>query len=131
LSPASNSQAGSYRLVDGATSWMDLTVTDTWQNDDVLTLALSDASGTEVGEAALSVAGDLLRVDVRGPGNRVAWDAACTGDDRFAGLGGHAMDVEHGGEAFPLWVSEPGIGKSDSKKVDFFWFGHFSGCCVA
>lgn len=114
-------QSGSYRRVDGATAWTDLTVVDTWRNDDVLALTLADASGAEVGEVALSVAGDLLRVDVRGDGNRVAWDAACTGDDRFAGLGGHAMDVEHGGEAFPLWVSEPGIGKSDSDELPDDW----------
>jgi alpha-glucosidase len=50
------------------------------------------------------------------PGNRVGFRAACDGDDHFLGLGSH-VDVDHVGEAFPLWTSEPGIGKSDADDV--------------
>jgi alpha-glucosidase (family GH31 glycosyl hydrolase) len=46
----------------------------------------------------------------------------CTGDDSFLGAGGHAWDVDHGGETFPLWVSEPGIGKSETDTVPDDWY---------
>ncbi len=54
--------------------------------------------------------------------NRITLSAACDDDDHFLGLGGHAMDVDHVGEAFPLWVSEPGIGKTDTDEPPADWF---------
>jgi len=38
----------------------------------------------------------------------------CLPDTAYMGLGSHAFETEHGGQAFPLWVSEPGIGKGES-----------------
>lgn len=48
--------------------------------------------------------------------------AACGSDPHFLGLGGHAFDVDHVGEAFSLWVSEPGIGKDDTEEPPGDWF---------
>ncbi|TNE86366.1 MAG: hypothetical protein EP330_21740 [Deltaproteobacteria bacterium] len=55
-------------------------------------------------------------------GNRKGFSAACDADDHFMGLGGHAMDVDHVGQAFPLWVSEPGIGKEETEEPPDNWF---------
>ncbi len=51
------------------------------------------------------------------PANRVAFEADCEADDHFLGFGAHAQDLDHVGEAFALWVQEPGIGKSGSDDV--------------
>ncbi len=55
-------------------------------------------------------------------GDRVGFSAACDADDHFIGLGSHAFDVDHVGETFALWTSEPGIGKSDSDEYPEDWF---------
>ncbi|HMV70252.1 MAG TPA: hypothetical protein PKA64_25655, partial [Myxococcota bacterium] len=47
--------------------------------------------------------------------------ADCEAGEPILGLGSHAMDVDHAGEAFPLWVSEPGIGKSDDDVQGTDW----------
>lgn len=46
----------------------------------------------------------------------------CAPDEHVLGLGSHAFDVEHTGEAFSLWTSEPGIGKVDSEVPAEDWF---------
>ncbi len=55
-------------------------------------------------------------------GNRVILGAACDDDDHFLGLGSHAMDVDHVGQAFGLWTSEPGIGKVETEEYPGDWF---------
>ncbi|MBN2800827.1 MAG: hypothetical protein JXX28_16950 [Deltaproteobacteria bacterium] len=77
------------------------------------TLTLSLTAGADL---ALEVVGDALTV------NRTSLSAACDADDHFMGAGGHAMDVDHVGQAFPLWVSEPGIGKSTTEEQGEDWF---------
>ena len=47
---------------------------------------------------------------------RAGFSADCDADDHFLGFGGHAMDVDHVGQAFPLWVGEPGIGKTTDEE---------------
>ncbi|MFN7145691.1 MAG: TIM-barrel domain-containing protein, partial [Myxococcota bacterium] len=86
------------------------------------TRGTEDDAGDRVGQLSLGIgAGGVLQLEVTGDGNRVRWDAPCTGDDAFAGLGSH-VDVDHTGEAFPLWVSEPGIGKADDDELPDDWF---------
>lgn len=81
---------------DGA-SWGTLTV----QSDGpVLVLDLApDPAGGEPGDGALA-------------SGVVGLSAACDADDHFLGTGSHAFDIDHVGEAFTLWVQEPGIGKN-------------------
>jgi alpha-glucosidase (family GH31 glycosyl hydrolase) len=51
----------------------------------------------------------------------VGLSAACDTDDHFLGLGAHAQDIDHVGEAFSLWVQEPGIGKSETDDLPAGW----------
>ena len=88
-------------------------------------LSLEDRDGLALGDLTLvSPNDDTLAMDfspVAG-GNRLALEADCDGEDHFLGLGAHAFDVDHVGEAFALWVSEPGIGKSDQDSYPDDWF---------
>ncbi|MDP2314983.1 MAG: glycoside hydrolase family 31 protein [Pseudomonadota bacterium] len=115
-------QSGSYRQVDGGTTWTSVSAGRPYGRDPVLTVPLLDDGGAEIARVQLSLLGpDVLRVDLAGGGNRLRWDAPCTGDDAFVGLGSH-VDVDHVGEAFPLWVSEPGVGKVDSDVQPDDWY---------
>ncbi|MCB9665375.1 MAG: hypothetical protein H6732_14785 [Alphaproteobacteria bacterium] len=53
---------------------------------------------------------------------RLRLEAACEADETFMGAGSHAFDTVHTGEAFPLWVSEPGIGKDPTEDTPELWF---------
>lgn len=117
-------QSGSYRVASGATSWTPLTLGLPWGTDFAMQIPL-EVDGDQVGAIELSQLGTgVLQLTLDGDGNRVRWDAPCTGDDAFAGLGSH-VDVDHVGEAFPLWTSEPGIGKvaDDDPPDDWFLTG--------
>jgi alpha-glucosidase (family GH31 glycosyl hydrolase) len=54
-------------------------------------------------------------------GNRIGWSAACDDDEHFLALGAHAMDVDHVGQRFDLFVAEPGIGKSETEDPGESW----------
>ena len=116
-------QAGSYRLVEGETTWESVKLGNR-RGEGLWVFDLLDESGGMRGTVAIAPAStDVLSIDVEASaGNRVRFDAACTGDDHFVGGGEHAMDVDHVGEAFGLWVGEPGIGKSESDTQPADWF---------
>jgi alpha-glucosidase (family GH31 glycosyl hydrolase) len=115
-------QSGSYRQTGGETRWTPAEIGALHGHSPAFSAPLEDGSGERIGDVDIAqVAPGVLRVDLRGTGNRVRWDAPCTGDDAFAGLGSH-VDVDHTGEAFPLWVSEPGIGKVDDDDPPDDWF---------
>ena len=63
-----------------------------------------------------------LRLQGAAADDRLGVAADCTSADHFLGAGLHAFDVDHVGEAFYLWVSEPGIGKVDSEEPPADWF---------
>ncbi len=115
--------SGSYRVLEGETTWIPAEIGRLHGQDPVLTAPLESASGDKLGSLTLVNSGSgLLRIELQATaGNRVRWDAPCTGDDHFAGLGEH-VDVDHVGEAFPLWVSEPGIGKTADEAEPDDWF---------
>ncbi len=83
-----------------------------------------DANGDTLGAVEFLAVNDRLDAiwSPSGDGDRVGFSAACTADDHFLGLGSHAFDVDHVGEAFALWTSEPGIGKSESDTYPPDWF---------
>lgn len=115
-------QAGAYRLEGGDTAWITAVPEKGRGDGAVLFLPLVDGQGDELGNLSFEALGPrLLSISAAGTGNRLRWDAGCTGDDAFAGLGSH-VDVDHAGEAFPLWMSEPGIGKSEHDSPPDDWF---------
>ena len=85
---------------------------------------LEDASGAALGTLVLSAVGDEVLLLNWTPidGDRTGFSASCDTEDHFLGLGGHAFDVDHVGEAFPLWTSEPGVGKVDTDASPDDWF---------
>lgn len=114
--------SGSYRLTGGDTEWTRVYPQRPYGEDPVLTGDIEDASGTFLGRwQVIDLGPGVLQLGIAGPGNRVRWSAPCTGDDHFAGLG-EQVDVDHAGEAFPLWVSEPGIGKVEDDDPPDDWF---------
>ena len=71
------------------------------------------------------------RVELQGSGVNLQWTAAdgdrvlvktpCAASDHFIGLGAQSADVDHRGQIVPLWVSEQGIGKSDTDELPVAW----------
>jgi len=116
-------QAGSYRQTGGETNWTSVHLANR-QGEMLWTFELLDEANTPVGSVTISpAASSTLAVQVQAfDGNRVRFDAACTGDDHFVGGGEHAWDTDHVGEAFDLWVSEPGIGKVETDDQPDDWF---------
>ncbi|MSQ04268.1 MAG: hypothetical protein EXR71_20680 [Myxococcales bacterium] len=116
-------QAGSYRESDGATRW-DVVRLANRRGDGFWSYELVDEGAGALGTVTISSTGTRsLRIDVEASeGNRVRFDAACTGDDHFVGGGEHAFDVDHVGEAFGLWVGEPGIGKIETEIPADAWY---------
>jgi alpha-glucosidase len=114
---------GSYAVASGSTTWRNYVLGATAAGE---TASSATSRSLPLGDNAtlllIADAPDTLRVCVEGNGNRVRFDAACTGNDHFVGLGEHAFDVDHASEAFPLWVSEPGVGKSESDDLPDDWF---------
>lgn len=97
-----------------------------WGGDEVqLLVELEDADGASLGELVLSPSAEghvLFDLSTDVGTDRIQLSASCHADEHFLGLGSHAMDVDHVGEAFPVWVSEPGIGKSETDDYPDDWF---------
>jgi alpha-glucosidase (family GH31 glycosyl hydrolase) len=91
-------------------------------------ITLQDGDGIDLADLVLTIAPvgptTALTIDITASnaGNRVVVAADCTQDDHFLGLGSHAQDVDHVGEAFPLFVSEPGVGKTFDDDIPDDWF---------
>ncbi|NCG18604.1 MAG: hypothetical protein GWP91_06290 [Rhodobacterales bacterium] len=93
---------------------------------------VEDADGELMGHLSFSSQGSVMLIDwapdvpgEAGDGNiqspLVGLSAACDADDHFLGLGAHAQDVDHVGEAFSLWTQEPGIGKTTNDDIPAEW----------
>lgn len=122
-------QTGSYRFDDETVAWTPVAPDGRpeGEGDDLAyTWALVDGAGEPYGEASVvQYSEGILAVLVTaadGAVNRTRYSVPCSGDDHFAGFGEHAQDVDHVGQAFPLWVSEPGIGKSEDESQGDDWF---------
>jgi alpha-glucosidase (family GH31 glycosyl hydrolase) len=92
--------------------------------DEPILVRVEDADG-DLGILGVTAVDGVLVLDWS-PGlansGRVGFTADCGSDPHFLGLGGHAFDVDHAGEAFSLWVSEPGIGKVDTDVPPDDWY---------
>lgn len=121
-------QVGSYKFTETALDLSAVQGTElrSKRRDDSLELELIGAGDKSVGWLHAWAVGDrVLNVSILSDSsgtNRARASFACDPDDRFLGLGAHAFDVDHRGEAFGLWVGEPGIGKSDQEAYPADWF---------
>lgn len=81
------------------------------------------AAGEVLGFVYAEEVDGLLALTLQSAGaNRVGLEADCADDDHFLGAGQQALDVDHVGEAFGLWVSEPGLAKVDSEEPPSDWY---------
>lgn len=118
---------GSFLFTEEDTDWVSgAGIRRPYETDCFLLLTLEDPTGEVMGELVLSCYTDDALALTWSPYdpdvNRLRLSAACTGDDHFLGAGAHAMDVDHVGQAFPLWVSEPGIGKVEDEDPPDDWY---------
>ena len=85
-----------------------------------------DADGQVVGQLVVGPVDNnavaLSWVPVEVDSNRTELSFACVAGEPLMGLGSHAQDVEHHGEAFALWTSEPGVGKTFDDEPPDDWF---------
>jgi len=98
-------------------------ITDVTGDDGFWLLQLDDRSGA-AGVVTLEVVADdmVITWEPADASNRLSVSANCEPGEPFLGLGGHSQDVNHAGEAFPLWVSEPGVGKLTTDEPAGDWF---------
>lgn len=117
-------QFGSFRFDDVTATLRDARYGKPHRRFRPVVVEVSDENGDALGMLAIDEVDDgvLLLDFVADNGDRVGFSAACDDDDHFLGFGSHAQDVDHVGEAFPLWVSEPGIGKTDDDELPDDWF---------
>ena len=89
-----------------------------------LHLEIQDSDKEPLGTLLISGAGDaaVLTWSPDRAANRTRLSFACRQGEPLMGLGSHAFDVDHTGEEFAVWISEPGIGKSDSDAYPDDWF---------
>lgn len=113
--------AGAWRFENEKVVWEDLPTAVRTTDDP----ALAMPPRQEV-SVSLSARGEQLAVHIQhasGVGtDRIRLSADCDADDHFLGFGSHAMDLDHVGQAFPLWVSEPGVGKTEDEQIPEAWF---------
>lgn len=80
----------------------------------------------ELGELELTRSGTghiLLRATATdATHNRTFLSMSCEPEDHFAGFGAHTHDVDFREQIVPVWVSEQGVGKSDSNEYGPIWF---------
>lgn len=125
---------GSYLFTEEPTEWIRA---ERWKvqkrEDGILLIAeLRDEANAPLATLSLGQAGaDLLSVRIEAyqgveiDGQEVNRARATIGSPEggpFLGAGGHQLDVDHQGEAFSLWVSEPGIGKVEDDEPPTDWF---------
>ncbi|HNC97933.1 MAG TPA: hypothetical protein PKW90_17520, partial [Myxococcota bacterium] len=119
-------KSGSYLFDSAATQWAGTQVVVRAHNPPgVVGLSLEDDQGESVARIDLSLlAEDVLSLQISAVNsgeNRLRAGFHCT-PEPILGTGAHAWDVDHYGEAYPLWVSEPGIGKAEDDIPPDDWF---------
>lgn len=119
-------QSGSYQFSASSPDWTEgARFKVRTQTDLLLALLVEDADHDPIATMDIESAGaDQLAIriqSVRAGDNRLRLRLAAQ-DEPMLGTGGHAFDVDHRGEAYPLWVAEPGVGKSDSDSLPDDWF---------
>ena len=73
--------------------------------------------------------GGHLSIELASDDNRIKVGVACAEDDHLVGLGSQARDVDHMGRDVFLFVTEPGVGKSDDNIPTGDWMITGQLCC--
>ncbi len=94
---------------------------------DTLTFDVVDAddavlvSGILIDDVSNGQPGLRLQLTAAGDNDRIRVGTTCAAEHHFIGLGAQSHDVDHRGQVVPLWVSEQGVGKSDSDELPTVW----------
>lgn len=111
---------GMFDIQEDLGAW---TFADRFEIASVEPLSLRILAGeVEIATAAIEeqAGGARLTLAAAAPNDRVTLGTRCT----FAhvlGLGAQTHDVDHFGQIVPLWVSEQGVGKSDTDEMPALW----------
>lgn len=97
---------GNFRLADTTVAAAPLTCSNR-ENDGALVLASADGSA----QVAVQLEGAALTLAALGGQNRVTLDFALAPDDILWGGGEQMSYLALNGRNFPLWTSEPGVGR--------------------
>ncbi|MBS2023800.1 MAG: hypothetical protein JST92_15460 [Deltaproteobacteria bacterium] len=120
---------GQFKIIEGTGQWSAssaLKITD----DAHLQAQVSDELGAALGTLKFSSPTDgalVLDVDTSTPGplvsayDRLSLSFKCNPGDRFLGFGEQSDALDHRGHTVPLWISEPGIGKTSSDDPGDLW----------
>jgi alpha-glucosidase len=81
----------------------------------------ADDAVVATGRVTLGDGAARVTIDATDGDNRVVLSTPCASDHHFIGLGAQSADVDHRGQNVPLWVSEQGVGKSDSDELPVIW----------
>jgi alpha-glucosidase (family GH31 glycosyl hydrolase) len=113
-------QFGSFKLTESEAPWHVATrLRATRRDADALTFEVDLADGSAVTLAVTSPGEGRLALAWSGAaGNRIRTHFQCSATDHFLGFGAQADEVDHRGHRIPIWVSEPGIGKTDLDEID-------------
>jgi sulfoquinovosidase len=90
--------------------------------DDRVVFDVVDSSDTLLATGqVIAESNEHISISFDANDNRIRVGLDCTESDHFVGLGSHAMDVDHKGKDVFLFVSEPGVGKSESNLYPPDW----------
>lgn len=120
---------GSFRITEEADEWQTPAGVEATPSEscDAIALRLHDESDLSLATFRVTVADGRVTLEATSfdsptPDGRLRLALGCAPDDHFAGLGAQTHDVDHRGQRVPLWVSEQGIGKSDTDEPPLVWF---------
>jgi sulfoquinovosidase len=129
-------QFGMFDIAEAPPSTVERGKTFAWSGtvDGVAEWHVLNDSKTAIGILGISVDGDHITLIAR-PADADAIDRDvvrrvearaflgfdCAAGDHVLGLGAQTADVDHKGQIVPLWVSEQGVGKTDSNDLPTLW----------
>lgn len=84
-----------------------------------ITLRVAQSGGHTGTITLASPAPSVLAITLTSDGqNRIRSGFGCLGSDHFLGFGAQTDAIDHYGHKVPIWISEPGVGKTSSDDPD-------------
>lgn len=123
--PTWESQFGAYKLTEDDAPWHGAA---TLTADASSSRVVVDFGGGRKITVSSPKDGELdLALEAPAADNRIRARFACAASDHFLGFGSQADAVDHHGHKIAIWISEPGIGKTDQDDIpagDAAWMLH-------